>query len=186
MVAMRPPSVVPPRSAGLVAAALAALLLALTACAHESDTVASDDTGATTEPTDGQTDEQTGGQTGGPDDQADPTGGRTFSEPDYVYRLEVLCYCPQVGAVRVVVADGEVVRATTLGGGRGFTKGQPAPEFARLTINDVIDRADDPAADHVEVTWPEGQEWPSVVAIDHLAGAVDDEVTYTIKNVRVR
>ena len=108
-----------------------------------------------------------------------------FAPQDYVYRLEVLCYCPQVGAVRVKVAGGKVASATTLGGGRGARKGAPAPDFARLTINQVIAMANSPKPDKVEVTWPDGQDYPSVVEVDHVANATDDEVTYTIKRVRV-
>ncbi|MCX6401950.1 MAG: DUF6174 domain-containing protein [Propionibacteriales bacterium] len=154
----------------LGAAALAVgLALAVAACGRENDAATDDVT---------------------PQGQASPTASPSpdardypdFAPTNYTYRLEVLCYCPQIGAVRVTVKDGKVTEAKSI---TGEAKGQDAPEFARLTINDIIARANDPQIDEVEVTWPAGQDHPSVVALDHLELAVDDEVTYTIKNVTV-
>lgn len=105
-----------------------------------------------------------------------------FAPEDYTYRLEVLCFCPRVGAVRVEVADGKVVAATALS---GRLKGRPAPDFTRLTIDDIIDRANDPSAAQVKVVWPQGQDHPTSVRIDTMDRATDDEVTYVIRNVRV-
>lgn len=106
----------------------------------------------------------------------------SFEPADYVYRLEVLCFCPMVGPLRVTVEDGEVVSATSIS---GEAKGQEAPKYARLTINDIIARANDPGVAKAEVTWPDGQDHPSTVAIDQIEKATDDEVTYTIRNVRI-
>ena len=99
-----------------------------------------------------------------------------------MYRLEVLCYCPQVGAVRVTVVDGEVASATTL---TGPGRGKDAPEYARLTIADILEKANALGPDGAEVVWPDGQDHPSSVALDPVERAVDDEVTYTIGRVRV-
>ncbi|MFC7502605.1 DUF6174 domain-containing protein [Nocardioides sp. GCM10030258] len=145
--------------------------LALTAagCKHEND-AATDDAKVESEPS---------------ATQDPPSAVRDypdFAPQDYTYRLEVLCYCPQVGAVRVTVKDGKVTEAISTS---GEAKGQAAPEFARLSINDIIARANDPQVDEAEVTWPTGQDHPSVVALDQLRMATDDEVTYTIKDVAV-
>lgn len=151
------------------ATALAAVMALGTAGCGSEDDAATDD--ATSEPTATAT-----------TPSAAPTYP-AFAPASYTFRLEVLCYCPQVGAVRVTVKDGEVAEAKAIS---GEAKGTEAPEFMRLTINDIIERANDPEADKVDVTWPTGQDYPSVVAVDQLAMATDDEVTYTIKNVRVQ
>lgn len=132
---------------------------------------------------DAATDEATGVPSATPSSSPAAPTYPAFAPENYSFRLEVLCYCPQIGAVRVIVQDGKVAGATTLS---GDAKGTEAPEFVRLTINDIIERANDPAVDKVDVTWPAGQDYPSVVAIDQLSMATDDEVTYTIKNVRVQ
>ncbi|KRA38064.1 MULTISPECIES: DUF6174 domain-containing protein [unclassified Nocardioides] len=148
----------------------AGLALAAAGCGHENDK-ASDDAEVQTEPP------ATSTTTTAPaNDYPD------FAPEDYTYELEVLCYCPQVGVIGVVVADGKVTEAKSL---TGETKGQDVPEFGRLTINDIIARANDPKIDEAEVTWPAGQDYPSTVALDHLEMATDDEVTYTIKDVQV-
>lgn len=156
------------------AAVTAALALASAGCGHEND-AATDDAAQQGEPS------------GKPSATASTTSDARdypdFAPSNYTYRLEVLCYCPQIGAVRVTVRDGKVTEATSVA---GETKGQDAPKFARLSINDIIARANDPQVDEAEVTWPSGQDHPSVVALDQLAMAVDDEVTYAIKNVRVQ
>lgn len=105
-----------------------------------------------------------------------------FGPPDYSYQLEVLCYCPQLGPINVVVKDDQVVRATRA---RGAARGTSVPEFASLTINEVIAMANDPSVAKATVTWPDGQDHPSVIEIDRIAAAIDDEVTYAIKKVRV-
>lgn len=168
-----------PLAAGL--ATVAALLAMLTACGHENDDeTARDDSSTAGSPA--------GSPATGTTTHSDGASQSTypdFAPPDYTFRLEVLCFCPQVGAVRVEVRDGKVVSATTLGSGRGVRKGAEAPAYARKTINDVIALANDTTASSVKVTWPDGQDYPSSVAVDRMANATDDEVTYTVKNVRV-
>lgn len=155
-------------------AVLPPLLIALAACSNENDGRAADP--ASEAPTSAPT-------STGPSESASSTGRYpTFAPADYVYRLRVLCYCPQVGTVEVTVADGAVTEAVIAGGPR---KGQSAPEFTRLTINDVIAMANDPDAAKVQVDWPDGQDHPTSVQLDRIANAVDDEVTYAIKDVRV-
>lgn len=114
-----------------------------------------------------------------------PTSGASwpgFGPPDYRYQLRVLCYCPQLGPIEIVVKDDEVVRATRA---RGAARGTSVPEFASLTINEIIAMANDPAVAKATVTWPDGQDHPSAVELDRIAAAIDDEVTYAISKVRV-
>lgn len=105
-----------------------------------------------------------------------------FEATDYTYRLEVLCFCPMTGPLEVRVADGEVTSATRL---EKPGKGKQAPGFVRLSINDIIAKANDPSVHEAEVTWPDGTDHPTKVAIDQIENAVDDEVTYTISDVQV-
>jgi hypothetical protein len=108
-----------------------------------------------------------------------------FDAASYSFLLEQVCYCPITGPARVTVEDGEVTSAVIAEGGHGVKKGSDAPVYLRLTINDVIARANDTGAAEVVVDWPEGQDWPSSVAVDQIENAVDDEVTYLIRDVQV-
>lgn len=161
-----------------VVVALSAVLMA--GCSGDDDARATD-----TEPTGDPS--STSGSPGATEPGAGPgtddaPAWPSFEPADYVYRLEVLCFCPLVGPLRVTVEDDEVVSATSIS---GETRGQEAPEYARLTINQIIDRANDPRVARADVTWPDGQDHPSTVAIDQIEKATDDEVTYTIRNVRI-
>lgn len=159
-----------------IAAAVTGTLLA--GCGHEDDDRARD-----TSSSGGSTSQSPGPGGMGGSESPDAGAWPSFAPQDYVYRLEILCFCPLLGPLRVSVEDGEVASAVSIS---GESKGEEAPEFARLTINDVIARANDPQVAEAEVTWPAGQDHPTTVAIDQIERATDDEVTYTITNVRVR
>ena len=162
----------------LAAAALGAvLLLATSACTKESDRAA-DPATTSAQPTGTVT--PSGTPSGTPSPGA--TGYRTFGADDYTYRLEVLCFCPQVGTVEVVVRDGAVAEATVVDGPRA---GTPAPEFTRLTIDDILARAHEPSVAKSTIAWPDDADHPRSVMIDRIAQGVDDEVTYTIEDVRI-
>ncbi|TIC84201.1 DUF6174 domain-containing protein [Nocardioides sp. GY 10127] len=125
-----------------------------------------------------------------PSASASPTVGTypAFGPKTYAYTLVVSCFCVDGGVpVRVTVEDGEVVSAVYLrGGGRGgVQKGDDAPDYRRLTLDDVIDAANDTDADRVDVVWPDGQDHPSSVAVDPDSRAVDEEVAYTVRDVVV-
>ena len=154
-----------------------ALLLCLAACSGTDD---ADD--ASSAASTGASDPSSSATTSAAPSPSASTYPR-FAPKDYTYRLEVLCFCTQVGAVRVEVADGKVANAT---GVTGRLKGQRAPEFARLTINDIIARANDRSAAQVKVVWPRGQDHPTSVRIDAMKQATDDEVTYVIRKVRMK
>lgn len=160
--------IVVPTMKTLIAATLLTALPALAACGGD-DTTASDP--STPSPSASTT--------------AGPGSYPSFAPEDYTYRLEVLCFCPMPGPAEVTVQGGEVVSAVLVKGSRGMPKGSDAPEYMQLTINDVIDSANDPQADDVEVDWPDGQDYPSSVAVDQSKQAMDDEVTYVVKDVAV-
>lgn len=150
----------------LLTAAVATLVLAsVSACGDDDDPTAEDP--ATRTPT--ASDSESQGQ------------HPAFTATDYSYTLEVLCFCPVTGPVRVTVADGEVVDAELTRGDRGG----PAPEYVRLTIPDIIAAAEDDSADLVEVRWPADQAWPDRVYVDQDERAVDEEKTYRIRDVDI-
>ena len=75
------------------------------------------------------------------------------------------------------------------GGGRGGAKaGEPAPEFFEITIDEVIAEAEDAeeaGAARVDVTWPEGSDYPTEVYIDRDERMADEEIGYTLSDVKV-
>jgi hypothetical protein len=90
--------------------------------------------------------------------------------------------------IEVTVEDAEVVGAIYGADdtGRGGTKqGDPAEKNFWLTINDVIDKANDTEAARVDVEWPAGQDYPNSVYVDGDKNIADDETGYTITNVVV-
>jgi Family of unknown function (DUF6174) len=158
------------------AVSAAVLSLVLTGCGGDGDDVASDPGPgpATTEPT------------------AEPTGAPTvgtypsFEPEDYTYTLVLACFCAGGGTpIDVTVRDGEVIDAVYDGDGRGAEAGTPADEFMWLTINDVIDEANDTEAASVQVDWPSGQDYPNSVYVDKDLDTVDEERGYQVSNVVV-
>ena len=126
-----------------------------------------------------------------PSPTAEPTVGTypPFEPTDYSYVLSVSCFCMGAGVpIEVTVEDAEVVGAIYGADdtGRGGTKkGDPAEKNFWLTINDVIERANDTEAARVDVDWPAGQDYPSSVYVDGEENVADDEIGYTITNVVV-
>lgn len=154
------------------AVSAAVLTLVLTGCGGDGTEVASDPGPgpATTEPTEV------------------PTVGSypPFEPEDYTYTLVLACFCVGGGTpIDVTVRDGEVIDAVYDGDGRGAEAGTPADEFMWLTINDVIDEANDTEAASVQVDWPAGQDYPNSVYVDEDLDTVDEERGYQISNVVV-
>jgi major membrane immunogen (membrane-anchored lipoprotein) len=168
-----------------VALSLAALVLplSLTGCGSgdDGDVVATDPaptsppTSATTTPT--------------PTPSAEPTVGSypEFTATDYTYELTITCFCMSSGnPMEVTVADGRVVDAAYGTGASGQVQaGDPVDPAFRLTINEVIAKANDTTADKVKVDWPTGQGYPNSVYVDGSSQIADDEVGYTIADVRL-
>lgn len=118
----------------------------------------------------------------------EPTVGTypDFAPDDYSYTLRVSCFCPDAGEpVRITVVAGEAVEAVYLEDGRAVREGDPAPEFRRLTIDEVIEAANDTEAELVKVKWPAGQDYPSAVYVDQDKLMVDEEIGYLVSDVAV-
>lgn len=166
----------------------AALCLVLTACGGNdepdtaSDPAPAPSTGSTPTPTPTPT-------------PTEPTPSEPypdFEPTDYEFLLATSCYCPDAGTpIRVTVVADEVARAVLArdGTGRGGgKKGDPAPEYLWVTIDDIIDRANEATANGaatVTVDWPSGQDHPDNVYIDESEMMADEEVGYTISDVVV-
>jgi predicted small lipoprotein YifL len=122
---------------------------------------------------------------------AEPTVGTypSFEPADYSYTLGITCFCPDAGTpIRVTVVDDQVSDAVLAadGTGRGGGKqGDPAPEYTWMTINDIIQAANDTEAASVDVDWPAGQDYPNSVYVDHSTNVADEENGYSISEVAV-
>ncbi len=163
-----------PRS---LAAGLAALALAgvLTACGGSGDDVATDPT---------STDDSTSAT---PSPSPSPTVGTypAYPHQDYAYTLEMRCFCANVDQkYRITVEDGEVTQVTWATAGDGHEIGDAvSDEYLRITLQDIIDHANDTKAAKVEVDWPAGQDYPNSVYVDQQATMADEEMTWVVSDV---
>lgn len=149
---------------------LAAALLLVGCGGQDSDDQMATDPAATTDPSATTT------------PAAEPTVGTypPFEADDYAYTLHVQCFClGSEDGIRVTVRNGEVVDA------RLGDQAVQAEPFRRLTINDVIDAANDTDAAQVDVRWPAGQDYPRSVWIDRSKRIADEEIGYQITDVVV-
>jgi len=169
------------------ALSLAALVLPLSLAACGSDDDGDQDVASDPAPT-----SATSSPSETPSPTAEPTVGTypAFGPTDYTFQLEVSCFCMGAGVpIEVTVEDAEVVGAVygTDDNGRGGVKqGDPADTAFWLTINDVIDKANDTEAAKVDVDWPAGQDYPNSVYVDGDKNMADDEAGYTISDVTWR
>lgn len=131
-----------------------------------------------------------GGTTGtpvAPTPTAAPTGPPwpSYEPSDYSYVLGTECFC-EADRVRVTVRDGEVQSVVYATKGYDHAVGDPVPEDATwlwLSIDDLIDLANDPDIAEAEVRWPADRDHPRWVWIDHDANAIDEEIGYTVTDV---
>lgn len=113
-----------------------------------------------------------------------PTVGTypAFPHDDYAFTVRVSCYCPVTGPVRITVEDGRATSADWVK--PGGHQGMEVPEhWASLTIDQVIEAANDTEAARVDVVWPDGQDWPDSVWVDHEELMADEEIGYAISHV---
>ena len=109
-----------------------------------------------------------------------------FPYADYSYTLGMACFCAFVDQRwRITVADGEVTDVAWATAGQGHQAGDRVGDQALSlpTIQDVIDKGNDPGAAEVRVYWPAGQLYPHSVYVDQLANAADDEISYVLTDM---
>ena len=169
-----------PRRRALAALALAGALTTLVACGGDGGATATDTsaTTATPEPTPEPT-------PSGPTAEPQPGSLPDFPYQDYEYTLEVRCFCANIDQkYRITVTDAEVSSVKWATNGDGHVVGEElTDDYLRLTIQDIIDRGNDPDAAQVEVEWPAGQAWPDSVYVDKDKQTADEEVTWLISEV---
>jgi hypothetical protein len=167
-----------PRRRALAALALVGALTTLAACGGDEGATATDTspTTATAEPT-----------PSGPTAEPKPGTLPDFPYADYEYTLEMRCFCANVDQkYRITVSGADVSNVKWATEGDGHVVGEElTDDYLRLTIQDIIDRGNDPEAAHVDVEWPSGQEYPTSVYIDKDKMTADEEVTYVISEVQV-
>jgi hypothetical protein len=108
-----------------------------------------------------------------------------YPADDYTYDLELTCFCAVNGPLIITVQGGKVTDVVYGRGARGHSPGQHVSgRWLRMTINDVIHKANDPGSHEVEVRWPRAQAYPSSVWIDRRSMPVDGGVEYQARHVR--
>jgi hypothetical protein len=94
----------------------------------------------------------------------------------YLFNLQVICFCPEVRPVRVRVVSGAVVSATDRTSGEAL----PAASLARLYSVEglfaLIQGAIDRGADKLTVTYDPVLHYPTRIDIDYIRNAIDDEL----------
>ena len=170
-----------PRRRVLAALALVGALTTVAACGGEDGGTTATDTSPTTPPTSATAEPTPSGPTAEPEPGSLPD----FPHEDYAYTLEMRCFCANIDQkYRIAVAGGAVSGVTWATTGDGHEAGDTVTdEYARITIQDIIDRGNDPEAAQVDVEWPAGQAWPDSVYVDKDKMVADEEVTYVISEV---
>ncbi len=135
----------------------------------------------------GTTDEVAVQGTGGtqqPSSQPTQAPWPAYQVDDYTYTLRTACFCADRGVpVIVTVRDGVATDAVYARRGRGHAAGEPAGDWMRITINDIIDAANIKGAHLVRVRWPQGRSYPTSVYVDRDANAADEEIGYSVRDV---
>jgi len=120
-----------------------------------------------------------------PTEEPKPGSLPDFPYQAYAFTLGHTCFCASIDQrYRVTVTDGEVSSITFATAGEGHQVGDPVDGgYLRLTIQDIIDRGNDPKMAKVIVKWPPGQLYPDSVYLDQMANVADEEVTWLISEV---
>jgi len=102
---------------------------------------------------------------------------KTLGVHDYVVRQEMFCFCLNGGRIVEVV-----VRADTISSGTAIDgKSEPIEKQFYQTVDGLfayIAKATTEGAAELSVTYHELYGYPELIAIDWIAEAVDDEMSY--------
>lgn len=120
-----------------------------------------------------------------PEPTLEPGSYPAYPADDYSYVLRLQCYCPSVNEpIAVTVTDGEVSEAVWAEKGPDHAAGDPVGEWGELTLDQIIEKANDPEMFKVLVDWEAGSPHPTKVSLDQEEMMVDEEITYLISDVQ--
>lgn len=115
-----------------------------------------------------------------------PRGMWDAAEVDaYTITVERRCFCPGVGPYVVTVVDGEISSVTHAG-----KDVDPDGEMLRdwpLTVEELFREVTEAEgnADDLAVSYDPDLGYPTKIAIDRWEDAIDDEVTYVVRDLQV-
>ena len=96
----------------------------------------------------------------------------------YVYTYETVCFCPFSGPITVTVENGTVTDVTApeadLDGADLTEKGLTVEDLFEIAIDAETD------ADVLDVRYDAEYGYPTVIDIDYVLDAADDEIAYTV------
>lgn len=106
---------------------------------------------------------------------------------DYRYRLQILCFCvPEMRQPVVIeVRNGLTVSITAAESGAPVDLEHFNHVDTIEELFDLIGAALSGKAAHVDVTYDPVLGYPRRISIDHLKGAVDDEIEYTVTDFTI-
>ena len=104
----------------------------------------------------------------------------TFEGGSYEYDIKQSCFCPSPNNVHVTVINGVVASATPI---NGTNDGNTTT----LTVQQLFDIISDAQQGNgtADITYDIDYGFPSLVSLDPIIGAVDDETSYSIKNFQL-
>jgi hypothetical protein len=111
---------------------------------------------------------------------AEDVDGLTFDVEDYRYTLTQSCWCSPAGRLHIAVREDEVVSARFVG-----RRDERVPGRLRVTIGDLLARADRDEVAVADVRWSHTAPAPARISLDRYPMMQDDEVTWTIEDFRV-
>jgi hypothetical protein len=104
---------------------------------------------------------------------------------DYTMSYRRTCFCPAY-TVQVTVVDGEVTSAEAIEGlpGELPPTTQPIPDDEQFTVEDLFGQAIEAyeTADRTTVTYDAELGYPTIIDVDPIQNAIDDEYTLTVES----
>lgn len=103
----------------------------------------------------------------------------------YTITIERMCFCPDVGPYEVSVVGGEAVSVSK--DGEDVPLDDPSLATWPLTVEDLFAEVDEAerTADDVTVSYDATLGFPKKLFIDRIENAIDDEMSYVVRDLRV-
>lgn len=115
--------------------------------------------------------------------------------PSYSYEYNQVCFCLYVGEVKVLIDDNSVIAVLDLETDEELTVEQNGKTITMLnaypemfyTIDELFEELKDAAkdADELDLTFNPEYGYPTETFIDYYKEAIDDEITYLLKNLEL-